>query len=251
MLTKSRVIISLSAIVAVAIAVALALVFTMSPRAISAQEILENAQEANTVVKTYRFTMNAWQPPQVEGDPARYETFTNATVVFNQGMHVMMTGNGEYSETLLRDGRQYERDSADGTWQEQPNRFDSAQMLTLDSLQIVDGLIGSTVVGKETLRGIEMRKVTGRLNLAQRAEDIWGNPDEQDADLQAGTRDPRLQMLAGTEEFTGWVGIQDGLIHAYEVSGSYPAEGELLAFEFWYRVDFTNFNQPLTLPSVR
>lgn len=127
-------------------------------------------------------------------------------------------------------------------------------MLTLDSrehFRIVDDLIDQTVVVQETLRGIEVTKVTGRFGLGKRAKGIWSDPDEQDANLREGTRDPRRQMLAGTEDFKGWMGVEDSLIHAYEVSGSYPAEGELLAFEFWYRVDCTDFNQLLTPPSVR
>ena len=57
-------------------------------------------------------------------------------------------------------------------------------------------------------------------------------------------------MLAGTEDFMGWVGVEDGLLHAFEISGAYPEVGELLAFQYWYRVEFSEFNQPLELPSV-
>ncbi|MCE2462569.1 MAG: hypothetical protein J4F46_01430, partial [Dehalococcoidia bacterium] len=248
MSAKSRLLVSFSVVGMVSIAVALALVFAKSPGDISAQGILEDAQETNATVETYKSTVSAWQTPQVEGDPAPYETSITVTVVFNQGMHIVMTGNGEYSESLLLDGKEYERDSADGEWEEQPSSFDSSRMLTLDSskhFHIVNDLLDSTVVGKETLRGVKVNKIIGMYDLAQRVQAIWGDPEEQDPDLQE-----RLQMLAGTEEFTGWVGIEDGLIHAYEVSGSYPAEEELLAFQFWYRVDFSHFNQPLTLPSV-
>ena len=61
---------------------------------------------------------------------------------------------------------------------------------------------------------------------------------------------PNDQMVAGTEEFTGWIGFEDGLIHAFEVNGSYPAAGEFMAFTHWYRIEFHDFDKQWTLPSV-
>ncbi len=239
-------------VVDAALAIAAALVFAMlsgedSAQEISAQEIIEDAQEANSTVRTYKFAMDSWQGPQVEGDPPRFETSTEAVVVFNQGMHVIIRGNdGSYGESLLLHGRQYRREVPDGAWEEYRSNFDSSRMVMLDStkhLQIVNGLTDSTVVGEETLDGVQVKKITGRFDLQQRAQDIWG-------DVQEDSQDPRQQMSGGREDFVGWVGVEDGLIHAYEVSGSYPAAGELLAFEFWYRVKFSEFNESLELPSV-
>lgn len=250
MLTSSRPRLILSVSVIGAVAIAAWLLLAMPTGNISAQEILEDARDNNSAVKTYKFTIDLWQTPQIEGDPPRYEAFTEAVVVFNQGMHVVTRGNDSYSESLLKNGRQYQRDNADDAWEEHQSNFDSSEMVTLDStkhFQIVNDLVDSTIVGEETLRDVQVTKITGGFDLQERAQDIWGDSQEQDAE---GSQEPRQQMLAGSEEFVGWVGIEDGLIHAYEVSGSYPAEGELLPFEFWYRVDFSEFNEPLTLPSV-
>ena len=234
-------------VIGVALAITAALLFLVLSGEASAREILEDAQDANRTVQTYKFTMDFWQTPQVEGDPPRFETSTEAVVVFDQGMHVIIRGNDDsYGESLLLHGRQYKREAPDGAWEEYPSNFDSSRMATLDStkhLQIVNGLIDSTVVGEETLDGVQVKKITGRFDLQQRAQDIWG-------DAQEGTQDPRQQMSAGREDLVGWVGVEDGLIHAYEVSGSYPTAGDLLPFEFWYRVRFSKFDESLALPSV-
>lgn len=258
MSTKSRLFVSFSIGGVVIAVLAIAIMLSNSTQNISAQEILENAQTENTTVSAYKFTVQAWQTPQLAKDPDRYETNTSATIVFGEGMHVVMrrldeSEDNAYTEALYLDGKQYHRDSPGGEWEESTSGFDSSEMGTINSdkhFQIVNDLVDSTVVGKETLRGIEVNKITGKYDLEKKVRDIWGDPEGQDEDWQAGTRDPRRQMLAGTEAFTGWVGVNDGLIHAFEVSASYPAEGELLAFESWYRVDFTDFNQSLTLPSV-
>ncbi len=225
------------------------LVFSMSSATISAEEVLANAQAQNTTVETYKFTMEFWQTPQVEGDPPRYETLTEATVVFNQGMYLVARGNGSYGESLLLEGKQYSRDSADGTWEEHPSSFDTSKMLTLDSIkhfQIVNDLIDAAIVGEETLRGVAVTKITGRFDLQARAQTIWGDVDEQDAD----SRDLSAQMSSGTEDVVVWVGVEDSLIHAFEVSASFPGVGEFLPFQYWYRVEFSHFDEPLELPFV-
>ncbi len=249
--SSRRVILGLTVVGAV-LAISAALIFQMFSGAVSAQEILEDAQSNNINVQTYKFTIDAWHTAQLEGDPPRFETSTEAVVVFDQGMHIIVRGNGSYGESLLLDGKQYERDTSDSAWVEYPSNFDSSQIVSLDStkhFQIVNGLRDLTIVGEETLDGTPVRKISGGFDLQERARGIWGDPQENSA-LQEGSREPRQQMIAGTENFVGWVGIGDGLIHAYEVSGSYPAEGELLAFELWYRVRFSEFDQPLELPSV-
>lgn len=198
--------------------------------------------------------MEFWQTAQVEGDPPRYETRTDAVVVFDEGMHVVVRANDSYSESLLIEGgRQYQRDSADGAWEMHPSSFDRSNMATLDSnrhFRIIDDLTQSTIVGEESLRGMPVTKITGRFDMEARAESIWGDLNEQDASLREASSDPRAQMVAGSEEFVAWVGVDSGMIHAYEVRGSYPAVGELLSLEFWYRVDFSDFNEALELPSV-
>ena len=122
--------------------------------------------------------MSLWHTAHVEGDPPRYETFTEAEVVFDQGMYVVIEANdGSHSESLLLDGKHYTRDSANGAWEQYPHRFDSSQMEPLDSskhFQIVNGLIGLSIVGEETLRGIPVSKVTGSYDMQARALDILG-----------------------------------------------------------------------------
>ena len=174
--SSKLIILGLSGMAAAAIAVWL--VFSMSSPTISAEEILKDAQAMNTTVETYKFTMGFWQTPQVEGDPPQYETLTEATVVFNQGMYLVARGNGSYGESLLLEGKQYSRDSADGTWEEHPSSFDTSKMLTLDSIkhfQMLNNLIDATIVGEETLRGVEVRKITGRSDLQAWAQQLWGD----------------------------------------------------------------------------
>ena len=76
-----------------------------------------------------------------------------------------------------------------------------------------------------------------------RVQSIWGDAAQQEGE-------PREQMLAGIEEFVGWIGVDDGLFHAIEVSASFPGMGEFLPFQYWYRVAFSEFNEPLDMPSV-
>ena len=250
--SSSRLILGLT-IVATLLAIGIALIFDPFSGGVSAQEVLEDAQDNNTNVQTYKFTIDAWHTAQLEDDPPRYETHTEAVVVFDQGMHVIIRGNGSYGESLLLHGRQYDRDTPSGMWIKYPSSFDSSQIVSLDSakhFQILNGLNDLTIVGEETLDGTPVRKISGAFDLQERARNIWGEPEENSV-LYEGSREPRQQFIAGTENFVGWVGIGDGLIHAYEVSGSYPAQGELLAFESWYRVRFSEFDEPLELPSVQ
>ena len=44
-------------------------------------------------------------------------------------------------------------------------------------------------------------------------------------------------------------GVNDGMFHAIELSGVYPGFETLLPFEFWYRVEFSAFDEELELPS--
>ena len=174
MFTNSRPMVLGLAVVGATLAIAAALIFAMPPEKASGQEILEDAQDANSSVQTYKFAIDFWQTPQVEGDPPRFETSTEAVVVFNRGMHVIISGNDDsYGESLLLHGTQYKREAPDGAWEEYPSNFDSSRMVTLDStkhFQIVNGLTDSTVVGEETLDGVQVRKITGRFDLQQRAQ---------------------------------------------------------------------------------
>ena len=140
------------------IAIAAILILVMSSGTVSAQQVLTDAQAKTSSVETYRFAMEFWQTAQVEGDPPRYETRTDAVVVFDEGMHVVVRANDSYSESLLIEGgRQYQRDSADGAWEMHPSSFDRSNMATLDSnrhFRIIDDLTQSTIVGEESLRGM-------------------------------------------------------------------------------------------------
>jgi len=253
LVARARFIILGLSVAGIAIAIAAWFLLETSSEVASAQEILANAQDKHDAVGTYKFTIKAWQTPQVKGDPAKYETSTEGVVVRNKGMHITVRGNDSYNESLLLDDGQYSRHTPDGSWKQHQGSFDTSQMTTLDSTQhrqFVDGT-GFAVGGTETLNGIAVRKITGRLDLQQRARQIWGDSNDQASLLQAGSEEPRQQMVAGREDFVGWVGVEDGLLHAFEVSGAYPAMGELLAFEFWYRMEFSEFDEPLELPSVK
>ena len=242
----SRLVLAGLAVIAAAAAAAW-MAFWLLPAGTSASKVLADAQSNNAAVETFKFTAEFWQTPQVEGDPPRDRTLTEGIVVSGEGMHVVVRGgNGSYTESLLLQGGQYRRDRADAPWEVDTSSFDVSRMLTLDSdrhLQVVDDLIDAAILGEEVLHGVPVTKVTGRVDMEARARSIWGDDTRQD-------REPREQTLAGTEEFAGWIGVDDGLFHAIEVSASFPGVGELLPFQYWYRVAFSEFNGPLELPSV-
>ena len=118
-----------------------------------------------------------------------------------------------------------------------------------ENFNLYSDLIDVRVLGEEQVNGVPATKVRGNINMQSKVEKIWGNPETQSPELSAGSEDPRGQFLAGSEEFTGWVGINDGLLHAYELHGSYPAFGELLQFEYSLRAEYFDFNEPLVLPT--
>ena len=243
-------------VVAVA-AIAAWLAVDLSSATTSAQKLVEVAQAKNRAVQSYRFSIELWQTPQTEGDPPRYESSTQGVVVVNEGIHVVTQWQGDrYRELLVVDGQQYSRTRAEGPWEVMPTAFSTSQMVTVDSVRnarVVDGLGDAVVVGEETLHGVRVTKVKGNVDLRARAEKLWsdvqdGDPPPSEDSEEAQVRD---QMLAGVEEFVGWIGVEDGLFYAFEVSGAFPGVGELLPFQYGYRVEFSAFNEPpLELPSV-
>ena len=212
------------------------------------------AQVNNAEVETYKVTIEAWQTPQLPGDTSQYRTSTEIIVVSGEGMHVeTQVEGGSYSATMLQGGTQYNRDHPDGAWETSPAGITDSQIPSLkpsDHLRLVNGLVDQALLGEETLNGMQVTKVTGRVDMQAKAQSIWGNSDQQDAAFIEGYREPREQMLAGVEEFVGWMGVDDGLFHAYEYLATFPGVGELLPFQYWYRVEYSEFNEPLELPSV-
>ena len=223
---------------------------------VSVQELLEEMQSRNTTVENYRYTMDSWYTAQMRHDPPREEGTTEVTFVFNEGTHIISQGGDPggdqgYSETLILEGKQYSRRSADGAWNRTSRRGldpgDERRKLTSNGhAQMLRELNNLAVVGAETLNGVQVRKVTGQYDLLAKANAIWNGPDN----IVEGSEDLYNQMVAGTEGFTGWIGVEDGLLHAFEVNGSYPAAGEFLARTFWQRYEFSDFNEQWTLPSV-
>ena len=212
---------------------------------------MEQARSKNTTAESYRYTFDGWQTAQTESDLARYESHGEATFVFGEGFHVIVRGEHDgYSETLLLDGKHYSRRSPDGEWKQTVDggRFYSNAEVKSSSdgaFSTIDGLIDRRVVGTETLNGVQVIKVTGQHDLVERANAIWNGPDNVDP----GSRDSYNQMVAGREDFTGWIGVEDGMLYAQEVSGSYPAAGEMLAMTFWHRYEFSYFSEKLNLPA--
>ncbi len=224
---------------------------TLAPTA-TPLEILRSAEAATTQVSTYRFTIDAFQTPQVEGD-TDYKTFSEFTVVSGKGMLVISRlDGGGYHESLLLDGVQHFRNGPDEAWQTVYSGSNPSAISPLEpqgNLNLFSDLIDASVLGEEEVNGVPATKIRGNINMQSKVEKIWGNPDTQSTEFNAGTEDPRGQFLAGSEEFTGWVGINDGLLYAYELHGAYPAFGELLQFEYMQRVEYFDFNEPLVLPT--
>ena len=231
-----------------ALAVAGWLVFAPSPNPFSTEEILDRGRAKTAVVATYKFTTDARFTVQFEDGPEHQEMHSEAVVVADEGMHVKATENGNYGETLLLDGRWYDRESDAGPWEEWPNPFPRPETTSFpnpkDHSQILDGLTDVSQEGEEVLRGVRVNKITGNMDMARQAREAWGD------DVAEGEGDLRARMLAGTVKATAWVGAEDGLLHAYTMTGSFPAVGEAFAYQYTMEVRFSHFNEPLELPSA-
>ena len=240
----------LSAVVVIglaALAVAGWLVFAPSPNPFSAEEILRRGRAKTAVVATYKFTTDARFTVQVEGGPEHQEIRSEAVVVAGEGMHVKATENGNYSETLLLDGRWYDRESDAGPWEELPGQFSALDAAKLPNpnlhFQILDSLTDVSQEGEEVLRGVRVNRITGNMDMARQVREAWGD------EVAEGGGDLRNQMLAGTVTVTAWLGAEDGLLHAYTMTGSFPAVGEAFPYQYTMEVRFSHFNEPLELPS--
>lgn len=214
-------------------------------------ELLEEIESRDTVVANYKYTTHSRWASQTVRDGLPMEGINEFTVVFGEGVHIVSLGDDRQGETLLVEGSQYSRQSPDDAWKHTPRRgqefSDPRSKLTpAGTVGMLKQLNNLEVVGTETLNGVKVWKVTGEYDMLEKANAIWGEA-ERDADSR---ENPYAQYAAGTEEFTGWVGVEDGLLHAHEVSGSYPAEGDLFAHTRWYRIEYSDFNEPLTLPTI-
>ncbi len=248
MFTRRRTLLSAAVVIGLAaVATAGWLVFAPSPNPFSAEEILHQGRTKTAGVATYKFTTDARFTVHVEGGPEHQEFHTEAVVVVDEGMYVKATENGNYSETLLLDGAQYDRESDAGPWKEiLPPGSGSVTANLLnpeDHFQILDSLTDVSHEGEEVLRGIRVNKITGNMDMAQQVKEAW------DDDAAGGGGDLRAQMLAGTVAVTVWVGAEDGLLHAYTMEGSLPAVGEAFGYQYSMDMRFSHFNEPLELPS--
>ncbi len=247
MFTRWKLLLSASVVIGLAaLVVAGWLVFAPSPNPFSAKEIPHQGRVNASVVATYKFTTDARFTAQVEGGPEHQEMHSEAVVVVNEGMHVKATENGNYSETLLLDGRQYHRESDAGPWEEWPNPFPVPETTRFpnpnDPLQILD-MTDVSQEGEEVFQGVGVNKITGNVDMSRQVKEAWGE------DVAEGEGDLRAQMLAGTVKATAWVGAEDGLLHAYTMTGSFPAVGEAFAYQYTMEVRFSHFSEPLELPS--
>ena len=222
----------------------------------SPMEILRQAESATGRLSSYRYTMDVWQSAQVAGE-SDYRSFTEITVVSGKGTHIATrvegSGYSGYSESLLLDGTWYLRNGPDEAWQSLSSNDDSGEVAMLEyqeDTSPANNLIDARVLGEERVNGILTTKIRGNVNMQAKVERIWGDSQSQSTEFQAShDEDPRKQHLAGSEVVTGWVGVEDNLLHALETRGSFPASGELLAYEYRIRVEFFDFNEPLELPT--
>ena len=248
MLTSWKQLLSAVAVIGVgALAVVGWLVFAPSSDPFSAGGILHQGRTKTAGVATYKFTIDARFTVQVEYGPEHQEMHTEAVVVLDEGMYVKAAENGNYSEMLLLDGRQYHRESDAGPWEEWPNPFPGPETTNFpnpkDHYQILDSLTDVSHEGEEVLRGVRVNKLTGNVDMARQVREAWGDV------AGGGEEDLRAQMLAGTVAVTAWVGVEDGLLRAYRMEGSLPAVGAAFAYQYSMDVRFSHINEPLELPS--
>ena len=248
MITRWKVLLSAVAAIGVGtLAVAGWLVFAPEPDPFSVEELLHPGLVNTSAVTTYKFTTDARFTVHVEGGPEHQEMHTEAVVVINEGMYVKATENGNYRETLLLNGRQYDRESDAGPWEEWPNPIPGPETTNFpspkDHFQILDSLTDVAQEGEEVFQGVRVNKIAGNMDMARQVREAWGDV------AGGGGGDLRAQMLAGTVTVTAWVGVEDGLLHAYTMEGSFPAVGEAFAYQYSTDVRFSHFNAPLELPS--
>ena len=239
------------ALIAVGIVAVVRVFFLQVTPSITVAELTKEIESKDTTVTKYKYTMHSRSTSQTVRDAPLMEGTTEFTFVFGEGVHIVSPGDDSQGETLLVEGGQYSRQSPDDAWRYTPRRrqefSDPRSKLTpADTVGMLKQLNNLEVVGTETLNGVKVWKVTGQYDMLTKANAIWDEA-ERDADSR---EDPYAQYVSGTEEFTGWIGVEDGLLHANEVSGSYPEKGDLLAHTRWYRIEYSDFNETLTLPTI-
>lgn len=220
---------------------------------VDAHALLQEAAKKNTVIKTYQAVATMSHTAQSPEDPAEYFGEATTFVVEGQGAYVVTSSTGGTAEYLLFEDKQYERESSDDEWEEMHGSGAGYEIPSLDSAKhaaLIETLDDLEVVGDEMFNGVLTQKLVGKYDLTLRAEAIWGDYDDLDADMKEGIDPHRNQMLAGTERFVGWVGKEDGLLYGYTIYGTYPAHGDLLAFTDQKSVTFSNFNGDITIPSI-
>ena len=215
---------------------------------VSAEELLAAAESESRKVERCRFNIVAMQ---AEGTTI-VATSTQAVVIKGKGFHVINLvegippSEGGYQETLLVQGREYSRTHPDGEWTSTESRFDpdTAPTLSQDSyLRVLDDLSHSEVVGEEEIDGVPSRKIRGNVDLAAKAEEIWGaDPSER------GIKH-REQFVSGSQQIVIWVGKEDSIIRAYEVTSEFPGLEDLPANNSRYRVVISDFDAALQLPN--
>lgn len=245
MFTRRRTLLSAVAVISLAtLAVAGWLVFAPASDPFRAGEIFHPGRINTSVVATYKFTTDARFMVRAEVGPRLQEIRSESVVVANKGMYVTATENGNYSETLLLDGKQYDRDSDAGPWDESPisgYEWDAANVPNPGAhRRLLDSLTQVSQDGAEIMGDVRVHKISGNVDMAQQAKEAWG---------EAGQGDLHAQMLAGAVTVTAWLGAKDGLLHAYTMEGSFPAVGAAPAYQYSEEVRFSHFNQPLELPS--
>ncbi len=248
MLMRWKLLISAVAVIGITtLAVAGWLVFAPPPSPFSAGEMLYPGPVNPPVLATYKFTTDARFTVQAEGGPEYQEIHTETAVVVGEGRHVRATENGHYSEALLLDGAQYHRETDTGPWEQWSTPGSAPATTNLpnlrDRVQILGGLTDVSQEGEEVLRSVRVNKITGEMDMSRHVKETWGEA------IAGGAGDLRAQMLAGTVTVTAWFGAEDGLLHAYAMEGSFPAVGELFAYQYAMDVHFSHFNEPLELPS--
>ena len=168
MQSRNRVHVSVGAVVVIVLlgVVALFLAPILTKSKIDASVVLSDARSQMAQVKSYRFTIDAFQ---IFGEDV-YETFTEAEVVFDEGMHVIVRvegltlDEGGYSENLLLSGEQYIRSRPDGEWEAIYTGFDPSEIRPLEPenlFQIIEQFSDTEVMEDQEVDGVLSRQIRG------------------------------------------------------------------------------------------
>lgn len=205
-------------------------------------DVLALAADHINSVSSYRFNMIA---RQVEGNHV-VSSQTNGTVQSGVGMWIVTrTDGGDYEETYVLDRKQLTRTSPDGKFVSHTSELKPADLDPLNiarELRSSSSLLNVHTAGEEVVDGHRTVHVTGKSNMAKKANEIFPDYNQMSDQEQAFRRDARNQMLSGTEVVDLWIDKDSGLVRRHHLKATFPHVGDAPAYSFSVTTTLSDFN---------